>query len=186
MATFFTADPHFGHAKILEYTKRPYRSIEEMDQALIANWNLNVSNTDLVYLLGDLTLSSDRNYIDNILSSLAGQIILVKGNHDKPYVTRHSRFAAVTDFHETRIEGYDLTLCHYPMLVWRNSHYGSLMLHGHSHGTGEDTNQRLDMGVDCWDYQPVKLENILARAEACKPHSKHDHHMRIRNDFEVS
>ena len=35
---FFTSDTHFGHRHILEFCKRPFSSIEEHDEQLIANW----------------------------------------------------------------------------------------------------------------------------------------------------
>lgn len=36
---FFTSDTHFNHANIIKFCERPFGSIEEMNEALIANWN---------------------------------------------------------------------------------------------------------------------------------------------------
>ena len=36
---FFTSDTHFKHANIIKFCERPFGSIEEMNEALIANWN---------------------------------------------------------------------------------------------------------------------------------------------------
>ena len=58
MNTFFTSDTHFGHNNIIEYCKRPYTSVEEMDAALEKNWNEVVKPDDLVYHLGDLAIDN--------------------------------------------------------------------------------------------------------------------------------
>ena len=52
-SVYFTADQHFSHAGIIGLCKRPFRSIEEMDEAMIANWNTVVGPDDDVWHLGD-------------------------------------------------------------------------------------------------------------------------------------
>jgi len=39
MTTWFTADLHLGHRNIIEYCNRPFADVDEMNRALIANWN---------------------------------------------------------------------------------------------------------------------------------------------------
>ena len=64
-----------------------------------------------------------------------------------------------------------IVLSHYAMLVWDRSHYGVWHLHGHSHGSMPDdpTARRLDVGVDAWEtdsvklYRPVSYEEVKAR-----------------------
>jgi calcineurin-like phosphoesterase family protein len=45
---WFTADTHFHHAAVIDYCKRPFSSVEEMDEAMVAAWNARVSKTDIV------------------------------------------------------------------------------------------------------------------------------------------
>jgi calcineurin-like phosphoesterase family protein len=79
--TFFTSDSHFGHKNILEYEKdaRPFKTIEEMNEKLIDNWNSVVGVKDIVYHLGDFAFGQ-RNI--NIAGRLNGRKKLVMGNHD--------------------------------------------------------------------------------------------------------
>src|SRR4030066_28737 len=55
---FFTADTHFNHANIIHYCRRPFSSIKEMNETLIAKWNAGMGKGDLVYHLGDFAWES--------------------------------------------------------------------------------------------------------------------------------
>lgn len=81
--TFFIADTHFRHNKILEYEKenRPFSSIEEHDEELIKRWNEVVKPNDNIYHLGDFALGGGASVI-NIGRRLNGKKRLIMGNHD--------------------------------------------------------------------------------------------------------
>lgn len=82
MRRFVVADLHFGHENIIKYESRPFANVEEMNVRLIELWNSTVGNDDLVYVLGDFTLSRRIDVIKNLVSSLNGRKILIMGNHD--------------------------------------------------------------------------------------------------------
>jgi calcineurin-like phosphoesterase family protein len=62
--TFVIADTHFGHENIIKYESRPFKNTEEMNQALIKNWNSVVGEKDIVYFLGDFALCSKEKIIE--------------------------------------------------------------------------------------------------------------------------
>ena len=82
MKRFVIADTHFGHENIIKYESRPFVNAEEMDKRLIELWNSTVGKEDLVYVLGDFTLSRRMDIIKNSVSLLNGRKILIMGNHD--------------------------------------------------------------------------------------------------------
>ena len=82
MELWFTSDTHFGHARIIEYAKRPFDSAHEMDEALIKGWNERVKPSDHIYHLGDVAMIRPRAIYHHILSRLNGHFRLVRGNHD--------------------------------------------------------------------------------------------------------
>lgn len=84
--TFVCSDTHFPHRGIVKFLRednvtkeRPWDTIEEMDEALVKNWNSVVRPSDTVYHLGDVVIN--RSALP-ILGRLNGTKILVKGNHD--------------------------------------------------------------------------------------------------------
>lgn len=79
---FLTADLHFGHQNILEYAKRPFSSVEEMNEALVENWNSVVGPKDVVHILGDLCMGKMDDSL-KMISRLNGHLYLYTGNHDR-------------------------------------------------------------------------------------------------------
>lgn len=170
MNTYFTSDTHFGHANIIKYCNRPFADAAEMDRALISNWNNRVMPGDRVFHLGDFSLSSGGSAL-NYLNKLNGEIHLIIGNHEKEAMAVRNHFASVQPMLELSVDGQRMVLCHYAMRVWNKSHRGAWHLYGHSHGTLPDDPESLsfDIGVDCWNYHPVSMEQIRARMAQKRP-----------------
>ncbi len=164
---FFTSDTHFNHNKVLEYcpdSRGQFRSVEEMNEVLITNWNSKISDNDLVYHLGDVGFGNLDNLVE-ILSRLNGHKILVPGNHDFRFLDKEKFrrcFDEVTEsLVEIKVSGDSLVLCHFPMMVWNRHHYGVRHLHGHCHGTVKYHDLALDCGVDNnllfpWSYEEIR------------------------------
>ena len=177
MTIWFSSDLHWNHKNIIEYCNRPFSSVEEMNTTLIGNWNKRISPKDQVYFLGDLGLGGHKE-ISSYLEQLNGRIYLQEGNHDKKWFSQgfeHGRISTLPPLYNLNINKQLFVLCHYPLLTWLKSYYGSINLHGHCHGNIGRINEsedriipidqkrgnRIDVGVDCWNYFPVSLEEIL-------------------------
>lgn len=165
MTTFFTADTHFGHKNVIAMCNRPFSSVEEMDEALIRNWNKKVRPFDTVYHLGDFKLragASIRKYLDR----LHGKVHLIRGNHDhKAGKLDLAGFASVDDLLLLKYGQRRVVLCHYAMRIWPEKHYGAIMLFGHSHGALPPLGRSFDVGVDSQGFKPISLEEVYFRAD---------------------
>ena len=168
MSIYFTADTHFGHARILELCARPYQSIEEMDDDLIRRWNDVVAADDTVYHLGDLTLGGPET-ASRYLARLSGHLRVVPGGHDerwaKPgreYRTQSGPVQVLPPLAEVKLAGTHLVLCHYSLREWEGSFHGVLHLHGHTHGRLVEPPGSVDVGVDVFTA-PVSLEDLVGR-----------------------
>lgn len=172
MTIWFTADTHFGHNNVIQYCHRPYQSISEMDEQLIKNWNQVVKPDEIIYHLGDFTLLG-KEPAEGYLQQLNGKIHVIPGGHDHRWIGKDTYISgsgypvqimpplqtikvALPDSNESQL----IVLCHYSLRVWDRSHYGSWHLYGHSHGGLPSLENSRDVGVDCWDYCPVSLEDI--------------------------
>ena len=173
-SVWFISDPHFGHNNIIKYCNRPFDSVELMDETLIQHWNDNIKNGDIVFCLGDFSLTSNPKTIQ-ILERLNGNKVLIRGNHEKSVLgTEKSRSffnGGIYDLLDIRViddevtDGFqDLILCHYPMLTWDKSHRGSWQLFGHVHGTLDGNNKlspnQLDVGVDSHNFSPINYDRV--------------------------
>lgn len=170
MATFFTSDQHFGHLRIIELCKRPYKTIHEMHEALVENWNAKVAAQDTVYILGDFSFSP--LLATEMVGRLHGLKQFIRGNHDK-----HSASCGnVVDVKMVKLGDTYIWLSHYPHIEWPKSSHGAWHLYGHCHGNLPDNPNALsmDIGVDCNGYAPVSFDEIQSRMAKKTPKSIFD------------
>ena len=167
--TLFISDPHFSHKRIYNEFSRAehFSTVDEMDDVMIENWNDSVpDNTYNVFCLGDFCFGSKKQ-IRRIRERLNGNIVLIKGNHDRESNEFYSSiFNSVHDIYELKQNMLpsgipSIVLCHYAMRVWNKSHYGSWHLYGHSHGSLPDNPRSLsfDCGVDALVAEKMRRYN---------------------------
>lgn len=139
---------HFCHRNVIEYSKRPFSSIEEHDEILISNWNKCVKKNDIIYFLGDFCLANKEKTLE-IRKRLNGQIFFIIGNHDK---SAHQIRDTFVSYDQTKIvspNGQPIFLSHYAHVVWPRMWHGCISCFGHSHsGLKERTLKCTDVGVD--------------------------------------
>lgn len=158
-----------------------------MNEGLIRRWNQRVGKDDVVYHLGDFTLTTRVELVDEILCHLNGKIRLIKGNHDKwlrkidDLKFKH-KFDWVKQYNKESFDldgqRYEIVMMHYPLLSWDGSYRGAISLHGHAHGSNDHLNvgtKRLDVGVDAtgMGLAPVSLRRVI---ELTKNGGIVDHH----------
>ncbi len=154
---FFIADTHFGDDNIRRYENRPFENTEEMDTALMRNWNDAVAVDDEVYLLGDF---ADRKS-ESVLALLNGTKYLVKGNHDKETNAyyRLRGFAEVYD--KPVILDAFWILSHEPLYVCENMPYANIFGHVHNSPLYRDySRQHYCVSAERLQYAPISFEDI--------------------------
>ena len=138
MTIRYIADLHFDSESIIAYDNRPFNSVEEMNETLIANWNRVVAPDDLTWILGDFCTGSKACW-ENHLSRLNGKKALIVGNHDDPDAAAALRdaFEDVAEYREILDGDRHVVLCHYPILAFHDHYFGWYHLYGHVHSAYE-------------------------------------------------
>lgn len=186
---WFTSDQHFGHNNVINFCHRPWKFLSDMEKALVDRWNEVVGKNDIVFMLGDFTLTKDKTIIPKIIKSLnAASIYVVLGNHDtaEDFKKCDKRVKILSDITTVWISGWDeqkpqkeveLVLSHFPLATWSHFWRGVVNLHGHIHsGPGKfgevdnpgidlhlKPNLTYDVGVDNNRYYPVEIRDILTK-----------------------
>lgn len=166
---FFTSDTHFNHKNIIKYNpNRGASTVEEHNELLIANWNRKVSDSDIVFHLGDFGFGKNRDNIA-ILSALNGRKFLIPGNHDTA-ILRNSDFVVGWEsilplIYDLQFKGKFYALSHYPMHEWNGSRHGSIHLHGHTHKVElKSGKNRYNIGIDSNpDTSPWSMTELLEK-----------------------
>lgn len=185
MAEFITSDHHFCHTNVLEFEERqnefgvPFSSIHEMHAAMIANWNAVVNKNDTVYYVGDFCfggLEEWRHY----LNELRGNIIFIKGNHDKSkIVNRMLTEGLISELHTLgtaiRRDKLVLNIAHYPMLIGARPR--NFSVHGHLHSYTTGYTNHINIGVDSPFAKelgkpfgtPITMDELVIKAKELNP-----------------
>lgn len=167
MANLYSADPHFGHANIIKYCNRPFRSISHMDAVIRANYVACVRPDDDFWIVGDFGHgrgTSEEGYLARILDLIPGRKHLVTGNHDDE-ITLSLPWHSVHDIVSIKDGDQRVVMCHYPMITWNGARKGAIQLFGHVHENWLGTRNSVNVGVDVWGFMPVRMTDILKRAK---------------------
>lgn len=170
---WMTSDLHFGHDREFIWGPRGFKNVQEMNEAIVKNWNAVVAPEDKVYVLGDLMLGDNEAGI-KMIKQLKGTIHVILGNHDtKTRAEMYKECPNVADVqHATviKFKGYTFYLSHYPTMTSNHDENKPLKaqtisLCGHSHYT----NKFEDMGkgiiyhveMEAHNCKPILIEEII-------------------------
>jgi len=189
MSLWFTSDLHFGHRNIIGFCDRPFNTVHEMNEAIIAQWNSQVEPNDVVHVLGDVCMGHLDDSVP-LLARLNGFKMLTPGNHDPvwPGTTgaRREKWGAVyRDVFEIQATTWEANLftpdpthsgatarvmfCHFPYLGhdhrdfddFRPVDHGGWLVHGHTHGLYRQSGRQIDVGIDAWGGELVSLDTLI-------------------------
>lgn len=174
---YFTSDTHFGSDRALKLSKRPFKSVEDMDWTMVRNWNNVVCPNDTVWHLGDF---GDYKYV----KYLNGNIMFSPGNYEQKEIEdKKSLEDWVDDILDKGFTGisardhvvtldifspeYTVFAYHEPEFLKDYLKSGNLLgkektygLFGHIHGRDKVKTWGIDVGVDCNNFTPMSVDDV--------------------------
>lgn len=186
---FFTSDTHFGSERTLQFSRRPFNHVREMNETLIKNWNEIVGEDDTVYHLGDFG-----DY--ETIKRLNGKVILIMGNYEAKdlkerfnnSINEYCEYLLGLGFYDLsdtfEDNAYESLQCddkhivlasHRPLDV--PSEYSvdnEIHLFGHIHEKQMIKKRGINVGVDCHNFKPIDFDTVLFYDNALKNHYDED------------
>lgn len=156
---YVISDLHFGHDNIIQYCQRPFDDVEEMNEALIENWNNTIDDDDTVLFLGDLR-HHPGELAAHWLEQLNGQIIIVRGNHDSG-LGQNAPVHVVNSCTITHGR-YQFYCEHEPV------GFSGWQIHGHAHNNDlfmypfiNPERKTVNVSVELIGYEPLPLDELV-------------------------
>jgi calcineurin-like phosphoesterase family protein len=162
---YVISDTHFFDDGIIATAGRPFKSVDEMNEALIKDINAWVGYDDILFHLGDVgceAMGENTQDIQDLISQInCKNKILILGNHDRKWSTqtwRNIGFQEVSKWPIIYEDWYVLT--HEPLYTEVNSPMGIIYGHLHQHFYSQANKRYFNACVDVNGYSPVPLKQI--------------------------
>jgi calcineurin-like phosphoesterase family protein len=165
------SDPHFGHNNIIKYCNRPFKTTEEMNETLLNNYKNVITDSSLVYFLGDMSFGRQERKEQTPkwwCEQLPGTIVsYIKGSHDhgiRPTMLKLPKnVQKIVTEDDIQVEGIKFHLQHEPYFHNGEREFDWL-IHGHVHEAKPMWNvssNSINVSVEATNYAPVLLYNIV-------------------------
>lgn len=168
---------------IPEVRAKLWKYVEWHTEMLVEEWNSVVRNDDMVYFLGDFTLSPSKEIIQRLTGRLRGSKVLIAGNHDvrkpKDYVELGWTYAIPFCKEEKRksLEYQPgVHLMHIPPTKEEaEANPNRIYIFGHVHGKHCDADDELNCRCVCVERQfgrPLDLDRLIMNIKERLAHGK--------------
>ena len=178
---YYISDLHLGDERIMKLCSRPFLSTNELFETLVSKWNAKVTDSDDVYVLGDIANGSS-DLVKTFFSRVKGRKHLIVGNHDEDFITDYfltESFISIEGLKRINDGGRKVCLCHYPIMDWFSGDEKIYHVYGHIHNkNGENSGQMYrfmqayynylpayNASVDVTNFEPVTLDELIKLKE---------------------
>lgn len=188
---YFSSDWHINHRNVINYCKRPFILVEDMNIALIQYLNDTLKPGDEMFFVGDLALNKKwSKWLFENFKVPGVTWHMIPGNHDDCFSfpgsgqERKERMLqkylsdgwATVDqtLNLTLKDGTNVLLSHLPYGSKNGAMYdarymevrpkdeGMILVHGHLHGKYKKFGRMIDVGLDAHDFKLLTEDELIA------------------------
>lgn len=165
---YVISDEHFGHERIIDYTRGNFSSVEEMNNYIIKMHNEVVGKDDVVIFLGDFCLKGS-SVIKEMLAKLNGHKLLILGNHDSEKLLKSYKLLGFDDVFMYPVSFKENYLSHYafmgeipddPLYTLMKKEFlktQGINFHGHEHDIKKDYLNSKNVACESTGYKPLYI-----------------------------
>lgn len=167
--TYVAADLYLGYTNIIRRDNRPYRNVEEMNQALLKNWNEMVCYDDTVYFMGAISYGESADDIDYWLKRLSGNIVFIKGDQN---ISGNTEF--LLDYVTINVGKKQFCLVHNPKDAPED--FEGWIIHAHNYNQDllkrpfiDRKRKTINVSLEATNYRPIdfaEIEGIVSWADS--------------------
>lgn len=182
MDIWLISDTHFDHEQMMYFrdwagnlTRPGFKTVEEMNEYMIENWNSVVGKKDQVWHLGDVVFGNNQvKWMETNWKRLNGQKHLVLGNHDNiEMLCGYQWFKSVNIW--KHFKDQNILCTHVPLhqgslkrpinadgktsaenLIWQDA----INVHGHIHSNPSPEGPYVNVSVEQINYTPINIEEV--------------------------
>lgn len=171
-SVFIYSDPHFSHQGVCKFLRndgvtklRPWDNSDDMDEALVENFNNRVKAKDKCYFLGDVAIN--RRGLNVLRRLNCKNLVLIKGNHDIFKLHDYTEhFRDIRAYHVMN----NMIFSHIPVHAESKGRFKA-NVHGHTHANRVMLNGSIDPWyysacVENTEYKPMILEEVIENIKA--------------------
>jgi len=154
---WIVSDTHFGHYNIIRYSNRPFTTVNEMNDAMLTNWNETVKPDDIVWHLGDVYFKNPE-----IIPKLYGHKNLILGNHDsgkdQNLLNNFEKIEMGKAFKDMKLMLSHVPLHKSQLVAFPDTEL--LNVHGHIHEKDSPEGPYRNVSVEKTNYRPINIEEL--------------------------
>ena len=162
---FVTSNLQLGRPGAIKKYKRDFKSVDEMDDALIRAWNSIVTSNDTVYHLGNFAW--DPRTAQAAMLALNGKIKFVLGEHDEAIEVLDAKgmmrpgceiSKCITEDRDT-----EAVLSYWPLTYWPNKPKKWYSMIGFPQKTFKSDPKKkvINASTDFWSHKPQELDKLM-------------------------